>query len=180
MCPWGLFPWLQGRGRAGILLTQRKMLLSNIYHPIPGHSHSLGIQLELLAKRRGCGCDPPGKLPVALRGWDNEGLVTSPNTGITRRDELESGQPQDSPPTLLYSISPWLLLFVCVGLSQQQPVVAWHGIWELLLLGMWLQDGAAHTASGMGWKSNSQLARALVLFFFTFWESLVAQRKSRG
>lgn len=46
MCPWGF-----GSGRAKILLTQRWMLPFNPYHPIPGHSHCVGIELELLAKR---------------------------------------------------------------------------------------------------------------------------------
>lgn len=51
MCPRGLFSWLLGCGRAGIW---SQMLLSIPYHPIPGHSHSVGIELELLAKKRGC------------------------------------------------------------------------------------------------------------------------------
>lgn len=75
-----------------------------------------------------------------------------------------------------------ICLFVWVYLtsSQWQLGTESRSCCSEQILGMWLQDGAAHTAGGMGWESNSQLALAPLLIFFPPWEPLVLRRKPRG
>lgn len=92
------------------------------------------------------------------------------------------GQPIHAAVFHIFLASPGICLFVWASLNSSQWQLGTESVscCSEQLLGMWLQDGAAHTASGMGWKSSSQLALALLLIFFPFWESLVAQRKSRG
>lgn len=163
MCPWGLFPRLQGCGRAVILLPWRWVLLSNLYRPIPGHSHSLGIELEPLARRKGC--DPP----CCSEGWGQAVLGDISEHWDQREGQAGGrpalGQPIHAAAFRIIPAFPGVCLFVWVYLnsSQWQPGTEPGSCCSEQLLGMWLRDGAAHTASGMGWKSNLQLALAPLL-----------------